>query len=109
MNCYHVSYWATDPGGTARGTAHIRKNQGFHLAAMGHDYLAGKGAGPHRVRVLKLGNQITVEVAGKIEVRWNDDGKTFGPTLKDGLIGLRQMAYTGECSYTHFTVWGVKQ
>ena len=35
-------------------------------------------------------------------------GKTFGPILKEGLIGLRQMAYTGECGYTHFKVWAVK-
>jgi hypothetical protein len=109
INCYHASYWAVDPAGEARGTAHLRKNQGFHLVAMGRDFIAGQGAGPHRVRILKLGHRITVEANGKIEVRWEDDGKTFGPVLKDGLIGLRQMSHTSECTYTHFRVWAVKE
>ena len=51
------------------------------------------------------GGRITVEVNGKIAVQWNDDGATFGPVLKSGLIGLRQMAQASECSYTHFKVW----
>lgn len=32
----------------------------------------------------------------------------FGPVLKEGLIGLRQMAHTGECSYSYLMVWGGK-
>ena len=108
LDCYHTSYWASNPDGTARGTAHIRKNFGSNLVAMGRDFIVGQGAGPHRVRVLKLGNRITVEADGKIEVRWEDDGKTFGPVLQNGWIGLRQMAHTGECHYTNFKVWAVK-
>lgn len=108
INCYHTSYWAIDPQGEARGTSHIRKNHGFHLVAMGRDFIAGQGAGPHRIRVLKLGNRITVEANGKIEVRWEDDGKMYGSVLKEGHVALRQMQHTGECSYTHFKVWRVK-
>jgi len=108
INCYHTSYWAIDPQGEARGTSHIRKNHGFHLVAMGRDFVAGQGAGPHRVRILKLGNRISVEANGKIEVQWEDDGKTFGPVLKEGYISLRQMSHTGECGYTQFKVWRVK-
>lgn len=40
LDCYHVSYWATSPGGEERGTAHIRKNHGFHIVAMGRDFIA---------------------------------------------------------------------
>lgn len=109
LDCYHVSYWATDTNAAARGTAHIRKNHGFQLVALGRDFVAGTGAGPHRIRVLKLGDRIAVEADGKLEVRWQDDGRTFGPVLKSGLIGLRQMAHTGACSYTHFKVWAVKK
>ncbi|MBI5685741.1 MAG: DUF1961 family protein [Verrucomicrobia bacterium] len=109
INNYHTSYWAITSGGEARGTSHIRKNHGFHLVAMGRDFIAGQGAGPHCIRVLKLGNQITVEANGKIEVRWEDDGKTFGPVLKEGYVSLRQMSHTGECSYTHFKVWAARQ
>ncbi len=108
LNCFHASYWAIDPQGMERGTAHIRKNSGFHLVAMGRDFMAGRGPGPHRVRVLKWHDRITVEADGKIEVRWQDDGHTFGPVLDGGWIGLRQMAHTGECSYTSFKVWAVK-
>lgn len=108
IDCYQASYWANTPQGEARGTAHIRKNYGFHLVAVGRDFIAGQGSGPHRVRLLKLGSRITVEVNGKIAVQWEDDGKTFGPVLKEGLIGLRQMAHTGESSYTYFKVWAVK-
>ena len=108
IDCYHVSYWATGPGGEERGTAHIRKNRGFHIVSMGRDFIANQGPGPHRVRLLKLGSEITVEVGGKIAVRWKDDGTTFGPVLGDGLIGLRQMAHTGECRYTYFKVHSVK-
>jgi len=109
LNCYHVSYWAIDPQGKERGTSHIRKNHGFHLVAMGRDFVAGQGPGPHRIRVLKLDNKIAVEANGKIEVQWEDDGKTYGPIWKEGYIGLRQMQHTGQCSYTHFKVWSVKQ
>jgi hypothetical protein len=105
LDCYHVSYWATQASGEARGTAHIRKNHGFHLVSQGRDFITGAGAGPHLVRVLKLGGRIEVEVNGKISVRWTDDGQTHGPVLQSGLIGLRQMVYTKACSYTHFKVW----
>jgi hypothetical protein len=108
INNYHTSYWAIGADGEARGTSHIRKNAGFHLVAMGRDFIAGQGAGPHRIRILKLGNHITVEANGKIEVRWEDAGKTFGPVLKEGYVSLRQMSHTGECSYTHFKVWAVR-
>ena len=108
INNYHTSYWAIGAQGEVRGTSHIRKNHGFHLVAMGRDFIVGQGAGPHRIRALKLGSRITVETNGKIEVCWEDDGKTFGPVLKEGHAGLRQMSHTGECSYTHFKVWAVK-
>jgi hypothetical protein len=108
IDCYHVSYWATDPNGQERGTSHIRKNRGFHLVAMGRDFIAGQGPGPHRVRLLKLGDEISVEVNGKIAVHWKDDGTALGPVLRDGLIGLRQMAHTGECSYSYFRVQSVQ-
>jgi len=105
LNCYHASYWAVDPRGNLRGTAHVRKNFGFHLVAAGKDFMAGQGPGPHRVRVLKLGARIQAEVAGKLAVQWSDDGRTYGPVLHQGRIGLRQMSHSKECSYTGFKVW----
>lgn len=103
LDCYHTSYWACGSTGEARGTAHIRKNQGFHLVSVGKDFIAGQGAGPHQVRILKLGPKITVEVNGKIAVQWRDDAQ-FGPVLGGGRVGLRQMAHADECRYSHFKV-----
>lgn len=108
LDCYHTSYWAVAPSGDPRGTAHIRKNHGFHLVAKGRDFIAGQGAGPHRVRVLKVAGQIDVEVNGRLAVHWVDDGKAYRPVLGGGFIGLRQMSHTGGCSYTHFKVWAVE-
>lgn len=103
LDCYHTSYWACGSTGEARGTAHIRKNQGFHLVAVGKDFIAGQGAGPHQVRILKLGSNITVEVDGKIAVQWQDDAE-FGPVLGAGRVGLRQMGHVDECRYSYFKV-----
>jgi hypothetical protein len=108
LNSYHVSYWATDPDGVARTTVHIRKNHGFHLVAVGRDFIAGQGPGPHRVRILKLNGNVQVEVDEKIAAAWQDDGRTFGSVLGEGYIGLRQMAYSQSCTYTAFEVWGAK-
>jgi hypothetical protein len=60
------------------------------------------------VRILKIGPDIAIEVSGKIAVHWKDDGTAFGPVLGDGLVGLRQMAHTGECRYTDFKVHAVR-
>lgn len=102
MNCYHTSYWAG-----VRATSHIRKNHGFHLVAKGSDYITSHRAGRHRVRILKMGARIAVEVNDKISVQWTDDGATFGPVWKEGAIGLRQMSHSGRCSYADFRVMRV--
>jgi hypothetical protein len=107
LDAYHASYWAVDAGGVARGTSHVRKNHGFNLVALGQDFLADAGPGPHTVRVLKVGSLIEIETNGRIAVRFNDDGLTFGPALGAGAIGLRQMSHTGVCAYTRFRVWRV--
>jgi Domain of unknown function (DUF1961) len=60
------------------------------------------------VRLLKVGGAIRLETNGELSLHFDDDGITYGPILRDGLIGLRQMAYTGEASYTELRVWQVK-
>jgi len=107
LNCYHISYWACSgaQGGTPRGNANLRKNAGFFLPACGVDLIAGHGPGPHTVRILKDGPRIRLETNGRLALVFDDDGKTYGPVWKDGLIGLRQMAHTEDCSYSSFKVW----
>jgi Domain of unknown function (DUF1961) len=108
LDSYHVSYWATYPDGRGRKTANLRKNYGFAHVATGKDLIYGKGAGPHRVRILKIGGEVTLEVNGKVALRFVDDGKKHGTIHGAGSIGLRQMQYTDSGTYTHFKVWDVK-
>jgi hypothetical protein len=103
LDCYHTSYWANNAKGEARGTAHIRKNHGFALVAMGRDYITGNGTGPHGVRILKIGPRVEVEVNGKLAVAWTDPGKPHGA----GFIGLRQMLHTQRATYGNLKVYAV--
>jgi len=107
IKAYHCSYWATHMG-LLRRTVNLRKNPGFYMPAVGIDRIGGEGPGPHLVRVLKVGRRIQVETRGRIALDFTDDGKTYGPLLKDGYIGLRQMAHSRQVCYTHFKVWKVE-
>ena len=110
LNCYHCSYWACNPfdGGILRRTTNLRKNCGFFMPATGIDRIGGRGPGPHRVRLLKVGGKIRLETNGRLSLVFDDDGKTYGPVWKDGWIGLRQMGHSKQVSYTHFKVWKVE-
>jgi Domain of unknown function (DUF1961) len=57
---------------------------------------------------LKLGGAIRLETNDELSLHFDDVGTTYGPVLRDGLIGLRQMAYPGETSYNQMRVWQVK-
>ena len=111
FNCYHLSYWATNPGspedgGILRRTTNLRKNSGFFMPAAGIDRIGGAGPGPHTVRLLKVGNKIRMETRGRMALSFDDDGKTYGPVWDHpGWIGLRQMGHTRQVTYTSFKVW----
>ena len=61
LNNYHISYWAGD-----RGTANVRKNQGFHLVAVGKDLVAAAPADAFQtIRVYKRGGTIRLMVDGR--------------------------------------------
>ncbi|MBN1672764.1 MAG: DUF1961 family protein [Kiritimatiellae bacterium] len=110
LNGYHVSYWAgaNQKGGVPRRTCNLRKNCGFYMPTCGIDRIWGEHAGPHRVRLLKVGGKIRVEARGMLAAAFDDDGKTYGPVWRGGAIGLRQMKHAGHCAYTHFKVWRVE-
>lgn len=105
LNCYHISYWAA-----RRGTANLRKNRGFHLAAEGKDLVTdGPAGGFQTVRIYKRGGKIRCTVDDLVSVAYDDDGTAFGPVwTHSGWIGLRQMGHTGRCEYGHLTVWPLK-
>ena len=107
LNNYHCSYWAVSSQGVGRRTANLRKNYGFALPSCGIDRIEGKGPGPHKVRLLKVGNEIRLETRGRVSLAFDDDGKTYGPVWGAGRLALRQMGHTHKASYTHFKVWRV--
>lgn len=115
VDSYHVSYLAAGQRLTAipgpRRSANVRKNSGFWLVACGDDQILGHelGRGPHRVRILKVGNQVRVEGNGKLSVAFDDDGKTWGPVLGDGYIGLRQMNHLLSAQYENLRVYEVSR
>lgn len=105
LNNYHVSYWA---GG--RGTANVRKNKGFTLAATGPDLIAQAPADAFQtVRLYKRGGTIRLAVDDVISVAYDDDGKASGPVWTNpGWIGLRQMAHTVRCEYDDLKIYPCK-
>ena len=111
LDSYQVSYWASpvsETGGAVpRRTATLRKNAGFRLVSVGTDNIAPQDPGPHRVRILKVGGKIRVEVAGTIALRFEDDGQTHGPILGEGHIGLAQSARSGLVTYRDLRVWRI--
>jgi len=109
LDCYHTSYWAADHTGVLRRSVNLRKNHGFRLPAAGIDRIGGAGPGPHRVRLLKVGGKIRLETRGKMSLAFDDDGRTYGPVLNDGWIGLRQMGHATHVEYTHFKIWKVER
>ncbi len=102
FNNYHISYWS---GG--RGTANLRKNKGFHLAAIGRDLIDTTPANAFQtVRLYKRGGKIRLTVDDVISVSYDDDGKTYGPVhTHSGWIGLRQMRHTQYCEYGYVKVY----
>ena len=105
MNGYHVSYWAA-----GRGTANLRKNRGFHLAAEGKDLVTDGPVGTFQtVRIYNRGGKIRATVDNLVSVAYDDDGTTFGPVwTHSGWIGLRQMGHTVRCEYGHLAVWPLR-
>ncbi len=105
IDSYHVSYWS---GG--RATANLRKNKGFHLAAVGKDLVYTAPAGAFQtVRLYKHGGKIRLMVDDILSLSHDDDGKTYGPVhTHSGWIGLRQMRHTQLCRYGHVRIYPLK-
>lgn len=106
LDNYHISYWS---GG--RGTSNLRKNHGFHLAAVGRDLIeTGKEGEFQTVRIYKRGGKVRLTVDGVLSLAYDDDGKTWGPIHNHtGWIGLRQMAHTQKCRYGYVKVYPLKE
>ncbi len=108
LNSYHASIFATDDD-TPRRVANLRKNDGFVLVACGDDRVAGHGAGPFRVRLLKDGPRNEIEVDGRRVLRFTDDGRANGSALGGGRLGFRLMAHTGSAEIAGLRIYSLNE
>lgn len=95
INAFHVSYFRRkEPDERAFHTCNLRKSYGFHLVSQGGDPIpdAADAKEFYKLEVLKKQSLVTFSVNGLEVFRFEDDGVTYGPLLKGGCIGFRQLA-----------------
>ena len=106
---YTVSYWSRNkkPSLVAKGeqyTNRIRRNPGANILAT-NDSLTDKcNDCDFKVRILKVGGEITVEINGTVANHVTDPDPHGG-----GYIGLRSMEGVDKVSYDDFKVWSVTE
>ncbi|UUZ85409.1 YesU family protein [Paenibacillus sp. P26] len=95
MNAYHVAYFRRAlQEERAFHVCNLRKSYGLHLIAQGADPIPGvsDAEGPYRMRLLLHDGEIRFSINGLPVLQWKDDGVTYGPVLRSGRIGFRQLA-----------------
>jgi hypothetical protein len=97
---YTDSYWSRN-NEVESLTNRLRKNPGFKQVAEGPSRTTGPTAVTHRLRLLKSGAHIEVEVNGKVVIKWDDPERPHGA----GRIGLRSMEGVTMVAYDNFKVW----
>jgi hypothetical protein len=97
---YSDSYWSRNTEIESK-TNRLRKNPGFRLLAEAPSLTAGSIAAPYRVRILKSGAHIEVEINGNAVIKLDDADKPLGA----GRIGLRSMEGVTMVTYDDFKVW----
>jgi len=96
---YSDAYWSRNTEDEA-ATNRLRKNPGFALVAQGRSLTTGTADTTHRVRILKYGGHIEIEVNGRIVLKWDDTGAPLGA----GRIGFRSMEGVSLVTYDNFKV-----
>ena len=97
---YSDSYWSRNTEIESK-TNRLRKNPGFKLLAEAPSLTAGSLVASYRVRILKSGAHIEVEINGNAVIKLDDADKPLGP----GRIGLRSMEGVTMVTYDNFKVW----
>jgi hypothetical protein len=100
---YTDSYWSRNSGEESLSNR-LRKNPSFKQVASGPSLTTGRTDVTHRLRILKVGRHVEVEVNGEVVIRWDDPE----PPLGAGRIGLRSMAGVTQVAYDNFQVWRVR-
>jgi hypothetical protein len=99
---YTDSYWSRN-NETESLSNRLRKNPGFKQVAEGPSLTTGPTDVTHRLRILKSGAHIEVEVNGRVVNKWDDSEGPHGA----GRIGLRSMEGVTMVAYDNFKVWQV--
>ena len=95
INAFHVSYFRRkEPDERAFHTCNLRKSYGFHLVTQGADPIpdASEDAQWYSLKLEIDKNFVRFYVNDLKVFEFEDDGKTYGPLLKGGCIGFRQLA-----------------
>ncbi len=95
INAFHVSYFRRkEPDERQFHTCNLRKSYGFHLVTQGADPIPDVTdcVEPYRMKVIKKTDRVEFYVNDLMSFAFDDDGKTYGDTLKEGKIGFRQLA-----------------
>ena len=108
FNCYHISYYANGRDDPGRETAHLRKNSGVQMVQEKKPGIPLKSTAVHRLRLVKDDARIVMYVDDRRIIDWTDDNKKYGPVLKGGKIGFRQMKWT-HFRYANFKVWNLSR
>ena len=106
---YTVSYWSRNkkPSLVERGeqyTNRMRKNPGANKLSTEYSRTDKCNDCDYRVRILKFGGQLAVEINGVVVNQAADTDPLGG-----GFIGLRNMMGVDKVSYDDFKVWSVKK
>ncbi len=95
INAFHVSYFRRKKDEERSfHTCNLRKSYGFYLTAQGADPIPNVEdvLESYTCGLVKKGSVVKFFI-NELEIfSFEDDGKTFGPLLKGGKIGFRQMA-----------------
>ncbi|MDP5274783.1 DUF1961 family protein [Chengkuizengella axinellae] len=96
IHAYHVSYFRRRYKDVDRKfhTCNLRKSYGFHLVCQGADPIPSceDVQEPYQLLLLKRNGNIKFYINELLIFDWQDDGETWGPLIKGGRIGFRQMA-----------------
>jgi hypothetical protein len=95
INALHLSYFRRRwPEERAFHTCNLRKSYGFHMVAQGADPLpdVADADPPYHISLIKCGPEVSFSINDLPILRFVDDGESYGPPLRGGKIGFRQMA-----------------
>ena len=100
---YTDAYWSRNTEAESISNR-LRKNPGFKEVAAGRSLTTGPTGVTHRIRILKSGAHIEVEVNGRVALQWDDPEKPLGA----GRIGFRSMEGVTMVACANFKVWQVE-